>query len=101
MLTWDWTLKRGFYAPQEGALEGRARWCRRWLRARPEREIVVVGHNAFFSYMTDKSINSITMWDHAQVRVFTFETEEGAEEDPYDNAWLVPVKETEESETKH
>ncbi|TKA42733.1 hypothetical protein B0A55_13460, partial [Friedmanniomyces simplex] len=43
-LTEDWTSKRGFWAPDEETVSRRARWVRQWLRARPERTIVLVAH---------------------------------------------------------
>lgn len=46
-----WNSKQGVYAPTPEALIARARQLRRWLRERPEREIVVVGHGAFFDYV--------------------------------------------------
>lgn len=51
MLRANWTSKEGVYAATPEALVSRARQLRRWLRARPENEIVVVGHGAFFNYM--------------------------------------------------
>lgn len=89
-LTPDWTSKHGFYAPTVPALQNRARWNRRWLRSRPEREIVVVAHGDILRYMTDGH-NSYAPWGNAEVREYTFEKEEG--EDAQGEAWLVPVKE--------
>lgn len=93
-ITNDALGKSGLYSPVEHALENRARWCRGWLRAHAERDVVVVGHGAFLSYIADKSITSITEWKHTQVQLFTFEC--GPGEDGYEDAWLVRVKEGEE-----
>lgn len=46
-----WNSKQGVYAPTPEALVARARQLRLWLRDRPEREIVVVGHGAFWDYV--------------------------------------------------
>lgn len=63
---------------------------RQWLRARPEREIVVVAHGDILRYMTD-GYNSGTAWANAEVREYTFAKEEA--DDLQGEAWLVPVKE--------
>lgn len=43
----------GRYAPNNAALKSRARAARRWLKARPEKEIVVVTHGGFLHYFTE------------------------------------------------
>jgi len=85
----DWTSKEGFYAPTVPALQARARWNRRWLRSRPEKEIVVVSHGDCLRYITD-GYNSGALWANAEVREYTFKAEE--EEDEQGEAWLVPVQ---------
>lgn len=40
----DWTSKKGRYSPDVEAVKARARDARKWLMARPEKEIVVVTH---------------------------------------------------------
>lgn len=88
-LTPDWTSKEGFYAPTVSALLARARWNRRWLRSRPEKEIVVVAHGDCLRYITDGE-NSFAMWANAEVKEYTFAEEE--EDDEGGEARLVPVK---------
>lgn len=39
-----WNSKKGKWAPNAKAIEGRARDAREWLKARPEQNIVVVTH---------------------------------------------------------
>lgn len=46
-------LQTGRYAPNNAALKERARAARRWLKARPEKEIVVVTHGGFLHYFTE------------------------------------------------
>lgn len=48
-----WNNKAGRYAPSNAALKERARAARRWLKARPEKEIVVVTHGGFLHYFTE------------------------------------------------
>lgn len=46
-------LQQGKWAPQIGALRNRAREVRQWLRARPEKEIVLVTHGGLLHYLTE------------------------------------------------
>ena len=48
-----WNSKKGKWAPASDAIEARAREARRWLKARPEKEIVVVTHGGFLHYFTE------------------------------------------------
>lgn len=89
-LTPEWTSKQGFYACTVPALQARARWIRRWLQSRPEREIVVIAHGDCLRYVTD-GYNSGALWANAEVREYTFEKSE--DEDERGEAWLAPVKE--------
>jgi broad specificity phosphatase PhoE len=43
----------GKWAPTPSALRNRAREVRRWLRARPEKEIVLVTHGGILHYITE------------------------------------------------
>ena len=49
----EWNSKQGKWAPDHRSVELRARQVRQWLRARPEKEIVVVTHGGFLHYLTD------------------------------------------------
>ncbi|KAI0759716.1 phosphoglycerate mutase-like protein [Trametes elegans] len=84
-LTPEWNSKQGAYAPTEAAIRARARWVRRWLRARPERAIVVVSHGDFLRYLT-AGRNTHEPWANTEVREYTFA--DAADED----AVLVPVR---------
>ncbi|TFK88078.1 phosphoglycerate mutase-like protein [Polyporus arcularius HHB13444] len=88
-LTPDWTSKAGFYAATEEAIAARARWVRKWLRARPEQHIVVVSHGDCLRYIT-KGRNTHEPWANVEVREYTFAVEEAEDKDG--EAWLVPVK---------
>lgn len=48
----DWTSKKGFWAPTDEALYERLAWVRRWLRDRPEKNIVVVAHGDALRWLT-------------------------------------------------
>ncbi len=52
-VTEGWNSKKGRWAPTAGALEHRAREARQWLKARPEKEIVVVTHGGLLHYLTE------------------------------------------------
>ena len=84
-LTPDWTNKEGFYASEDSALKARAAGVRRWLRDRPESKIVAVAHAGILRYITD-GYNSKRFWANAEVRVYTFASDEKDED-----AEIVPV----------
>ena len=46
-------VQAGRYAPTNDAVQARARATRRWLKARPEKEIVIVTHGTFLHYLTE------------------------------------------------
>lgn len=70
----------GHYAPTNAALRERARAARRWLKARPEKEIVMVTHGGFLHYFTedweDHSQYQGTGWSNTEFRSYTFSDEE-------------------------
>ncbi|KAL2818471.1 histidine phosphatase superfamily [Aspergillus cavernicola] len=71
-----WNVKTGRYAPTNAAVSQRARTARRWLKARPEKEIVMVSHGSLLHYFTDDWEDSSqfqgTGWVNAQYRTYTF-----------------------------
>ncbi|EIN09819.1 phosphoglycerate mutase-like protein [Punctularia strigosozonata HHB-11173 SS5] len=83
----DWNSKKGFYATDVASLQARARWNRRWLRGRPEKEIVVVAHGDCLRYITD-GWNSGKPWANTEVRAYTFASEDD------DDAKLIPLGKT-------
>ncbi|RAK97678.1 uncharacterized protein BO80DRAFT_427952 [Aspergillus ibericus CBS 121593] len=98
-----WNNKQDKYAPTHKAIKERARAARRWLKARPEKEIVVVTHGGFLHYFTedweDSSQYQGTGWVNTEYRTYEFTKEvhtddlEGYELDG-DNASLVETLES-------
>ena len=52
-VTDGWNSKSGRWAPIPKALEKRAKEVRQWLKARPEKAIVLVTHGGFVHYFTE------------------------------------------------
>lgn len=48
-----WNSKSGRWAPTRAAVDERSRQARQWLKARPEKEIVVVTHGGLLHYFTE------------------------------------------------
>lgn len=48
-----WNSKKGRWAPTADAIGTRAREVRQWLKARPEKDIVLVTHGGFLHYLTE------------------------------------------------
>ncbi|KAI1386563.1 phosphoglycerate mutase-like protein [Hypoxylon trugodes] len=76
-LTADWTSKKGFWVPSEEALTERARWVRKFLRDRPEGNIVLVAHGDILRRITARPGEgpSEYPWKNAEVRIFEFDPE--------------------------
>ncbi|KAK7966904.1 uncharacterized protein PG986_001181 [Apiospora aurea] len=75
-LTPDWTSKQGFYAATPEALADRAKWVRHFLRARPEKTIVLVCHGDILRQITCTPRGggpSTYMWRNAEARIFEFD----------------------------
>ncbi|KAI4118633.1 MAG: hypothetical protein LQ338_007372 [Usnochroma carphineum] len=49
----DWDSKQGKWAANQDAIEARCREARRWLKSRPEAEIVCVSHGGLLHYLTE------------------------------------------------
>lgn len=56
----DWNSKSGKWAPTVAAIEERTRQARQWLKARPEKEIVVITHGGLLHYFTEDWTESST-----------------------------------------
>lgn len=61
LVTDDWNSKKGPWAPQKSAIEERAAAARRWLRSRPEKNIVVVTHGGLLHYLTEDWVGSASL----------------------------------------
>ena len=48
-----WNSKKGKWQSDPAAVKNRAREVRRWLKARPEKVIVLVTHGGFLHYLTE------------------------------------------------
>ena len=48
-----WNSKKGRWAANSAAIEDRCKVARRWLRDRPEKDIVVVTHGGLLHYLTE------------------------------------------------
>lgn len=79
----DWTSKTGKWAPHSDALEERCKLARKWLRSRPERNIVVVTHGGVLHYLTEDWSDSDrftgTGWANTEFRSYTFDPSSGDE----------------------
>ncbi|KAL9041242.1 MAG: hypothetical protein Q9214_004176 [Letrouitia sp. 1 TL-2023] len=71
-----WNSKEGKWLPTSDAIEARCREARRWLEARPEKEIVVVTHGGLLHYLTEDWTESGkfsgTGWENTEFRTYHF-----------------------------
>ncbi|QIX02300.1 hypothetical protein AMS68_007817 [Peltaster fructicola] len=72
-----WNNKQGRWAAEADAINRRARDARKWLMARPEKDIVVVTHGGFLHYFTEDWTGSDkfagTGWANTEFRSYTFD----------------------------
>lgn len=105
-----WYVHSGEYATDPPALIRRAAKLRRWIKARPEKEIVLVAHGFFNHYLTgdvdEKGQQTTPWWNEAELRTFDFVDGDGTQDRvrPYlggealvDGEDAALIKETEES----
>lgn len=84
-----WYLHEGEYATDPAALIRRAAKLRRWIKARPEKEVVLVAHGFFNHYITgevdENGEQTTAWWNEAELRTFTFVDGDGTGSDarPY------------------
>ncbi|KAF2487206.1 histidine phosphatase superfamily [Neohortaea acidophila] len=71
-----WWVHEGEYAFEPKALISRAAKLRRWIKARPEKEVVLVSHGFFNHFLTgdvDAEGNQTTpWWKEAELRTYRF-----------------------------
>ncbi|KAK4548885.1 hypothetical protein LTR36_008658 [Oleoguttula mirabilis] len=86
-----WWLHEGEYATNPKALNERAAKLRRFIRDRPEKEVVLVSHGFFNHYLTgdvnDKGEQTTPWWQETELRTFTF----------VDGSEIAMIRETEAS----
>ena len=61
LVTEGWNSKQGKWADDDEAIEERAKEMRKWLQARPEKEIVLVTHGGFLHYFTGDWSDSVKL----------------------------------------
>lgn len=96
-----WWIHEGEYATDPVALRGRAAKLRRWIRDRPEKEVVLVAHGFFNHYLTgdvdDKGEQTTPWWQEAELRTYRFvDGEKPAWKGGENGDWAM-IEETEES----
>ena len=73
--------KQGRYASDVESLEKRARDLRRWLKARPEEEIVLVTHGGFVHWFSEDWVGmdegACTGWANTEWRTYAFDDDKG------------------------
>lgn len=88
----EWFVHSGLYATTPEALSARAKELRRFVRSRKEKEVVLVSHGFFNHYLTgdvnEKGEQTTGWWREAEIRTFTFESENDGD---------AKIKETQES----
>ena len=72
----DWMSKKGFWDPDSAAPTERARWVRKWLKGRPEENVVCVSHGGFLHYLTEdwKGGGDFpgTRWSNTEFRTYVW-----------------------------
>ncbi|KAI9835870.1 MAG: hypothetical protein M1819_001768 [Sarea resinae] len=71
-----WNSKQGKWAPDSETVRARAKAARNWLKARPEKEIVLVTHGGFLHFFTEDWTDSNkyegTGWTNTEFRSYRF-----------------------------
>ncbi|KAG9749044.1 phosphoglycerate mutase-like protein, partial [Aureobasidium melanogenum] len=83
MVEEGWNSKTGIYAFTYEAVRERARDLREWLKQRPEKDLAIVGHGAFWHYLTgdvDELGNQKgPYWNNVEWRSYHFSENGGAD----------------------
>ncbi|KAK3669922.1 hypothetical protein LTR78_010173 [Recurvomyces mirabilis] len=78
MLGKDWATKEGTYAASPEGVIARGREFRQWLRQQQDKNVIVVGHGAFWDYLFGADANDVlspgykSSWTNRQWRVCAF-----------------------------
>ena len=59
MLDTDWPSKQGVYAASPESITARGREFKKWLWQQQDKNIVVVGHGAFWDYLMGADVNDV------------------------------------------
>ncbi|ORX35637.1 histidine phosphatase superfamily [Kockovaella imperatae] len=89
----DYASKKGIFDPER--VVERAREVRRWLRDRPEQDIVVVAHGDILRNIADGK-RSGRPWANAEVKVFTFVSESDEDASLVEIGEVAPVNASED-----
>ncbi|KAJ5099633.1 phosphoglycerate mutase-like protein [Penicillium argentinense] len=83
-----WYIKTGKYKSTLESIRDRAQSTRSWLKARPEKEIVVVTHGGFLHFLTDDwedgAKYEATGWNNVECRTYEFLSDRGNSGGPDD-----------------
>ncbi|KAK4497887.1 hypothetical protein PRZ48_010542 [Zasmidium cellare] len=75
-----WYEHVGEFAIDAAAVNSRAKKLRRWIKARPEKEVVLVSHGFFNHFLTgdvdDKGEQTTPWWEETELRTYTFSEED-------------------------
>ena len=84
----DWTRQFGEYAPDTASNAARARYVRRWLRSRPEQNIVLAAHgNTIRTLLHGYWSDDLILYANCEARSYTFVSDDSDEE-----AWLKEIE---------
>ncbi|KAL8951335.1 MAG: hypothetical protein Q9222_002700 [Ikaeria aurantiellina] len=81
LLPEDWDSKQGKWAADRKVIEQRCREARKWLKARQERDIVIITHGGLLHYLTEDWTGAAkfqvialqgTGWENTEFRSFHF-----------------------------
>jgi broad specificity phosphatase PhoE len=72
-----WFEHKGEFSTEAGKVHARAETLRRWIRAREEKEVVLVSHGYFAHYLTHEvdaeGKQTTPWWGEAELRTYVFE----------------------------
>lgn len=97
-----WFVHEGEFSTSPEALRARAAKLRHFIRARPEKEAVLVSHGFFLHYLTgdvnEKGEQTTGWWRETEIRTFNFEDEDGEEAAIVETSESVSARKAEEAQ---